>query len=116
MNVDEAKHSLPQTATPAQARAMERAVVVLARRMALKRVEMMLRAKGPRPQRMERNTIVATADAYLFKHRSELITEAKGVVDRWHAEGRFGRRGGIRNPVPSAVEIDNENKERSIDL
>jgi hypothetical protein len=100
--MDEANHILPQTTTLAQARAMDRAVVVLARRMALKKVEMMLKARGLKPQRMERKIIVATADAYLVKHRNELINEAKEVVDRWHAEGRFGKKGSIRNPVHGA--------------
>jgi|HubBroStandDraft_6_1064221.scaffolds.fasta_scaffold33478_4 hypothetical protein len=98
----EAIHRLPQATTPAQTRAMDRAVVVLARRMARKKVEMMLKAKGLKPQRMERKAIMATADAYLVKHRNELFREAKDVVERWHAEGVFGPRGGIRNPVRRA--------------
>jgi len=38
----------------------------------------------------ERKTIVATADAYLVRHRNELFIEAKEIAERWHAEGRFG--------------------------
>jgi hypothetical protein len=97
--MDEANHRIPQTTTPAQARAMDTAVVVLARRMAHKKVEMMLKAQGLKPQRMERKAIMATADAYLIKHPNELFNEAKDVVERWHAEGVFGPRGGIRNRV-----------------
>ena len=100
--MDEADPILRQTITLAQTRAMDRAVVVLARRMAHKKVEMMLKAKGLKPQRMERKAIMATADAYLVKHRNELFREAKDVVERWHAEGVFGPRGGIRNPVRRA--------------
>jgi hypothetical protein len=100
--MDEADHILPKTTTLAQARTMDRAVVVLARRMAHKKVEMMLKAQGLKPQRIERKAIMATADAYLVKHRNELFNEAKDVVERWHAEGVFGPRGGIRNPVRRA--------------
>ena len=98
----EADRTLPQATTPAQARTMDRAVMALARRMAHKKVEMMLKAQGLKPQRMERKAIMATADAYLVKHRNELFNEAKDVVERWHAEGVFGPRGGIRNPVRRA--------------
>ena len=51
--------------------------MVLARRMAHKKVEMMLKAQGlnpgTEPQRMERKAIMATADAYLVEHRNELF-------------------------------------------
>ena len=97
--MDEAIHRRPQATTPAQAQATSKAVVVLARRMALKKVQMMLKAQGLKPLRMERKTIVATADAYLVKHRGELINEAKEIVERWHAAGMLGPRGGIRNPI-----------------
>ena len=99
---DEAKSKLSPAPNPAQARAMSTAVVVLARRMARKKVEMMLKAQGLKPLRMERKVIVATADAYLVKHRGELFNEAKEVVERWHAGGMFGPRGGIRNRVGRA--------------
>jgi hypothetical protein len=91
---------------------MNNAVVLLARRMALKKVEMMLRAKGLKPQR-ERKAIVATADVYLVKHRGELFNEAKEVVDRWHAEGRFGPRGGIRTRGASARATLNTDAQKS---
>jgi hypothetical protein len=55
------------------------------------------------PITRERKAIVATADAYLVKHRGELFNEAKEVVERWHAEGVFEKRGGIRNRVRRAV-------------
>ena len=111
--MDEADPILPQTTTLAQARAMDRAVVALARRMALKKVEMMLKAQGLKPQRMERKAIVTTADVYLVKHRGELFNEAKEVVDRWHAEGRFGPRGGIRTRGASARAILNTDAQKS---
>ena len=45
--------------------------------------------------------ITALAEAYVLVH-PELIAEAKETVLRWHAEGMFGPRGGIRNPVRRA--------------
>ena len=44
---------------------------------------------------MSLREIVVAADEYL-PHHPELIAEAKEIVDRWHAEGMFGPRGGIR--------------------
>jgi hypothetical protein len=44
---------------------------------------------------MTRKEIVAAGDVYLANH-PELIAEAKETELRWHAEGMFGKRGGIR--------------------
>jgi hypothetical protein len=91
----EANHTLPQATTPAQARAMSAAVMTLARQRAIKAVTQRIRDQGHKPQYMARSEIVAAANEYLPDH-PELIAEAKETVLRWHAEGMFGPRGGIR--------------------
>ena len=58
----EADRTLPQATTPAQARTMDRAVMALARRMAHKKVEMMLKAQGLKPQRNLLRTFASGAD------------------------------------------------------
>ena len=45
--------------------------------------------------------ITAMAEAYVLAHR-EIIAEARARVKQWHAQGVFGPRGGIRNPVRRA--------------
>ena len=45
--------------------------------------------------------ITSAAEEYVSGH-PELIASAKEMVLRWHAEGMFGPRGGIRNPVRRA--------------
>lgn len=83
----------------AQARAMKMAVVVLMRQWAIKAVKQLFQRQGLKPQHMAHREIVAAADDYLANHRSELTAEAKAIVDRWYAEGVFGKRGGIRSRV-----------------
>jgi hypothetical protein len=51
---------------------------------------------------MARGEIVAAANDYLPGH-PELIAEAKATVLRWHAEGMFGPRGGIRTRAHRAT-------------
>ena len=75
--------------------------MVLARRSAVKAVKRQLQAQGVKLQRMAHREIVAAAGEYLANH-PELIEEAKKMVLRWQAEGVFGPRGGIRNPVRKA--------------
>ena len=41
---------------------------------------------------MPHREIIAAADAYLADHRAELIAEATPIVERWQAEGFFGKR------------------------
>jgi hypothetical protein len=94
--MDEANHRLQQAPNQAQLRVMRVAVMVLAQRSAIKEVKRQFRAQGIKLQRMTHREISAAADEYLANH-PELINEAKGVVDRWHAEGVFGKRGGIRS-------------------
>jgi hypothetical protein len=94
--MDEATHRLQQAPNQAQLRTMSVAVMVLAQRSATKAARRQFTAQGVKLQRMAHREIVAAANDYLAKHRAELITEAKEIVDRWHAEGVFGKRGGIR--------------------
>ena len=112
--MDEANHRLQQAPTTAQARTMSAAIMTLAQRSAIKAAKHQLRAQGLKPQHMARREITAAANDYLAKHRAELIAEAKAIVDHWHAEGMFGKRGGIRNPVRQRSKIDNEINERYI--
>jgi hypothetical protein len=80
---------------------MSAAVMSLARQRAIKAVTQRIRDQGHKPQYMARSEIVAAANEYLANHR-ELIVEAKVTVLRWHAEGMFRPRGGIRNRVRGA--------------
>ena len=75
--------------------------MVLARRSAVKAVKRQFQAQGLKLHRMAHREIVAAANDYLANH-PELIAEAKETVLRWQAEGVFGKRGGIRNPVRQA--------------
>jgi hypothetical protein len=75
----------------AQAQVLNAAVMTLARRKAIKATKEQLRAEGQRPHHIPHCQIVARANEYLAQHR-ELISEAKAVVERWRAEGVFGKR------------------------
>jgi hypothetical protein len=99
--MDEATHRVQQAPNQAQLRTMSVAVVVLARRSAIKAVKRQFQAQGLKLQRMAHREIVAAANGYLSNH-PELLAEAKETVVRWQAEGVFGKRGGIRNPVHRA--------------
>jgi hypothetical protein len=92
----EANLRLQQIPTTAQARTMNIAVGVLARREAIKAVKRQMQSKGQKVAYIKHKVIVIAADEYLQDH-SELITQAKETVLRWHAEGMFGPRGGIRS-------------------
>ena len=94
----EANHRLQQAPTQGQARAMSRAVMVLAQQRAIKAVKQLIRDRGLKPKYMALREIVVAADEYL-PHHPELIAEAREIVLRWHAEGMFGPRGGIRNRI-----------------
>jgi hypothetical protein len=98
--MDEATHTLQQAPAPnhAQRQSMNRAVRVLALQAAIKATKE-LRARGLKPQLIPHREIVAMAEARLMadaQYRAEIIAEAKAIVDRWQAEGRFGKRGGFR--------------------
>jgi hypothetical protein len=82
--------------------------MVLARQRAIKATKQQPRAQGLRPQCMAHREIVAAAEEYLAGHRAELIAEAVAVVDRWQAEGFFGKRAAlsVRNvpQIPTLAE------------
>jgi hypothetical protein len=71
---------------------MGTAVMVLARLKAIKAAKQQLHARGFKPDRMHRYEIVEVGEAYLAAHGAELIAEAREIVERWQAEGFFGRR------------------------
>jgi glutamate racemase len=103
--MEEATHSVQQAPEPnhAQRHAMGRAVIVLARQAAIKEVKAAIQRQGRRKVwQIARREIVAIAEEHLAANRATLIAKAKAMVDRWHAEGAFGPRGGIRNPVRNA--------------
>jgi hypothetical protein len=54
-----------------------------------------LKRQAVRPSEVAAKDISSWAQVYLEDH-PELIAEAKLVVDGWHAQGRFGPRGGFR--------------------
>lgn len=99
--MDEARSIIQEAFNQAQLRTMSVAVMVLARRSAIKAVKRQFQAQGVKLQRMTHREIAAAAGEYLANH-PELIAEVKETVQRWHAEGVFGPRGGIRNPVRRA--------------
>jgi hypothetical protein len=61
------------TINHAQARAMSRAVRVLAIREAIKAVKQRMQAQGLKVQHFQHKVILAAADEYLTNHRSELV-------------------------------------------
>jgi hypothetical protein len=100
--MDEASRSLLQAPTKAQLDTMSAAVFTLAKREALKAIKRQMHAEGLRLSQIPLKVIGEAATEYLAQHRSELIADAKAIVERWNAEGRFGPRGGIRNPLRTA--------------
>jgi hypothetical protein len=89
----EASHSVQQ----AQLRtSMASAVNVLALQRAMGFAKRQLQAQGLRVSQFSHRDLVIRAEQYLADHRAELIAEAREIVDRWQAEGVFGKRGGIR--------------------
>jgi HEPN domain-containing protein len=74
---------------------MSLATNTLARQAALKAAKAKLQAQGLRPSAISHRELVTRAEAYLAEHREELIADAKEIVERWQAEGVFGKRGGI---------------------
>jgi len=109
----EADHRLQQAPNQAQLRVMRAAVAVLAQRSAIKATKRQFHRQGLKLQHIAHRIIVAAANDYLAEHRTELVNEAKEIVDRWLAEGVFGKRGGIRNPVRQRPKIDSEINGRS---
>lgn len=93
----EANHRLQQTPNAAQAASMRIGVFVLAQREAVKIVKRQMQAKGLKVALIAHREIAVEAQEYLAQH-PELFARSKATVDRWHAEGVFGPRGGIRSP------------------
>ena len=67
--------------------------MVLARQAAIKAVKRQLQRQGLRkPTRMSPRELTVLAEDYIAQHRTRLITEAREIVERWEAEGFFGKR------------------------
>jgi hypothetical protein len=102
-----------QSLQQAQIRTRLRAATkTLARYEAIKAVKRELQAKGLKPSHFAHREIAAAAEDYLSQH-PQLIAEARETVIRWQAEGVFGKRGGIRNPVRKASENERQINDRS---
>ena len=75
---------------------------VLARQRAIKAVKRQLQAEGRRKVcQIVHREIVAMANEYLAAH-PELVAEARPIIKRWRAEGFFGKRAAIQNPLRKA--------------
>lgn len=91
--LDRAKAGEPIAPVCAQVRAsMIAATNTLAKHRTIQTTKAELRAQGLRPNHYSHRDLVSRAEAYLAQHRAELITEAKAIVERWQAEGFFGKR------------------------
>src|SRR5271154_30892 len=95
---------------------LHRAVITEARRRSIKAVKRRYQAQGLKVHHFSLREIVAAANDYLRDH-PELIAEAAEVVERWRAEGFFGRRlaaaQAIQNLLGQRAKISNEIMERS---
>jgi len=67
------------------------AVITLAQQAARKAVKRQFQAQGLKVSHMQARVITAAANDYLRDH-PELIAEAKETIQRWLAEGFFGKR------------------------
>ena len=76
---------------------MGTATLTLARLRAIKAAKHTLRAQGHKPDRMHRWQINEAGEAYLAAHRAELIAQARTIVERWAAEGFFGKRARLKS-------------------
>ncbi len=69
------------------------ATMTLAHRNAREAVKQQLRAQGLQLAQFSARDISLLAEAYLDQqHHFELLAEAKAIVERWMAEGFFGKR------------------------
>jgi hypothetical protein len=100
----EATHSLPQAPATSQAQRLAQrqahAVAVLVRRAAIAATKQRLRSQGLKPQHFALREIVALAEARVLAdpaHRAKLIAKARPIVDRWTAEGFFGKRAAVQH-------------------
>jgi hypothetical protein len=74
---------------------MSLATNTLARQRALKAAKHQLQGQGLRVSQFSQRDLVIRAEAYLAEHREELIAEATLIVERWRAEGFFGKRAAL---------------------
>lgn len=96
-------HQAQLRATAAIRASMSIAVRVLARQRAIKAVKLALQREGRRKvSQIAMREIVAMANAYLPAHRSELLAEARPIVEQWRREGFFGKKAAlsVRNVHP----------------
>jgi hypothetical protein len=104
--LDRAKAGEPIAPNATLAASMSLATNVLARQAALKEAKHQLSAQGLRPSHFSHRDLVIRAEAYLAEHREELIAEAREIVERWQAEGFFGKRGGIHFTRRASLNTD----------
>lgn len=71
---------------------LDTATITLARQRAINATKTELKGRGLKPSHIPHRDIVVAAEQYLAQHRAELVAEAKQIVERWQAEGFFGRR------------------------
>lgn len=67
------------------------AIMALVRQRAIKAAKRECQRRGLKQAQMTRREIVAAGQDYLSKH-PELIAEARVIIDRWLADGLFGKR------------------------
>ena len=83
---------------------MGRAVICLAQQRAIAEVKREIQRQGRRKlSHVAHREIVAAARDYLAGH-PELIAEAKPIVERWAAEGFFGKRAALSVQHSQAAE------------
>jgi len=68
------------------------AIAHCALRRAKDAVKCSIRAHGLKPNHYSARELTVWAEVYLDDHRDELLAEAKTTVERWTAEGVFGKR------------------------
>jgi hypothetical protein len=68
------------------------AVAVLAKRREIAATRKRLRGMGLKPHFVPIREMAAMVEEYLDQHWPVLIAEARPIVDRWTAEGFFGKR------------------------
>src|SRR3984893_18465931 len=92
----EATHSVQQAPATSNAQRLAQrqaqAVAVLAKRRAIAATRQRLRGMGLKPHFVPIREMAAMVEEYLDQHWLVLIAEARPIVDRWTAEGFFGKR------------------------
>ena len=106
----EANHRLQQTLSEAQAR-ITTAAHVLAQLRARDAVKDSLRKFGHKPTHYSAKEISSWGRVYLDDH-PELLSEAKPVIERWIAQGVFGKR--AQKEFTKQLKIEQSQGERSV--